>query len=174
MQCLWTVQCNHIFVTLTKVKQIYWDFIYHKCKYWFDIIQIIIFNFIPTIYNLHTYENHWFMLGPDQNAVLFYFAQFLKRFDEFLHSVNCSGCSIVFFIDEKKPKIITVHVLMWYVVIWLITYTSQVPCTCIGYVCVISHDHFTNSLFNNTTKYIVCPGNDIMKHFLNFPNFNHS
>lgn len=102
MQCLWTVQCNHIFVTLTKVKQIYWDFIYHKCKYWFDIIQIIIFNFIPTIYNLHTYENHWFMLGPDQNAVLFYFAQFLKRFDEFLHSVNCSGCSIVFFIDEKK------------------------------------------------------------------------
>lgn len=102
MQCLWTVQCNHIFVTLTKVKQIYWDFIYHKCKYWFDIIQIIIFNFIPTIYNLHTYENHWFMLGPDQNAVLFYFAQFFKRFDEFLHSVNCSGCSIVFFIDEKK------------------------------------------------------------------------
>lgn len=57
------------------------------------------------------------MLGPDQNAVLFYFAQFLKRFDEFLHSVNRSGCSIVFFIDEKKTKIITVHVLMWYVVI---------------------------------------------------------
>lgn len=56
------------------------------------------------------------MLGPDQNAVLFYFAQFFKRFDEFLHSVNRSGCSIVFFIDEKK-KIITVHVLMWYVVI---------------------------------------------------------
>lgn len=104
MQCLWTVQCNHILVTLSKVKQIYWDFIYHKCKYWFDIIQIIIFNFIPTIYNLHTYENHWFMLGPDQNAVLFYFAQFLKRFDEFLHSVNCSGCSIVFFIDEKKNQ----------------------------------------------------------------------
>lgn len=57
------------------------------------------------------------MLGPDQNAVLFYFAQFLKRFDEFLHSVNSSGCSIVFFIDDKKTKIITVHVLMWYVVI---------------------------------------------------------
>lgn len=48
--------------------------------------------------------NHWFMLGPDQNAVPFFFAQFLERFDEFLHSVNCSGCSIVFFIDEKKPK----------------------------------------------------------------------
>lgn len=75
---------------------------------------------------------------------------------------------------KKTHKMITVHVLMWYVVIWLITYTSQVPCTCIGYVCVISHNHFTNSLFNNTTKYIVCPGNDIMKHFWNFPNFNHS
>lgn len=34
----------------------------------------------------------------------FFFAQFLERFDEFLHSVNFSGYSIVFFIDEKKNQ----------------------------------------------------------------------
>lgn len=104
MQCLWTVQCNHIFVTLTKVKQIYWDFIYHKCKYWFDIIQIIIFNFIPTIYNLHTYENHWFMLGPDQNAVLFYFAQFLKKIWWVFTQCELQWMQYCFFYRWKKNQ----------------------------------------------------------------------
>lgn len=164
MQCLWTVQCNHIFVTLTKVKQIYWDFIYHKCKYWFDIIQIIIFNFIPTIYNLHTYEN-MVHVGSRSKCCSLLFCPIFKKIWWVFTQCELQWLQYCFFYRWKKPKIITVHVLMWYVVIWLITYTSQVPCTCIGYVCVISHDHFTNSLFNNTTKYIVCPGNDIMKHF---------
>lgn len=62
---------------------------------------------------------------------------------------------------------------MWYVVILLIIYIFYVLCICIGYVCVISYDYFINFLFNNIIKYIVCLGNDIMKYFLNFLNFNY-